>query len=101
MSDALLAESVHQAVQGNPTRTASTLDAIAAGEAPPPELDVVRTPRTGIALTHRLVMLLDGTLAGRARLGRRHERAHRAHGGAAAERVGEHRCFQIRRRCDA
>ena len=62
VSDALLAESVHQAVQGNPTRVASTLDAIAAGEAPPPELDVVRTPRTGIALTHRLVVLLDGSM---------------------------------------
>ena len=62
VSDALLAETVHQAVQGNPTRTTSTLDAIAAGAAPPPELDVVRTPRTGIALTHRMVMLLDGTL---------------------------------------
>ena len=62
VSDALLAETVHQAVQGNPTRTTSTLDAIAAGAAPPPELDVVRTPRTGIALTHRMVMLLDGAL---------------------------------------
>jgi hypothetical protein len=63
VSDALLAESVHQAVQGNATRTASTLDAIAAGDAPPPELDVVRTPRTGTALTHRLVTLLDGAAA--------------------------------------
>ena len=59
VGDALLAESVHQAVQGNPQRTASTLDAIASGEAPPPELDVVRTPRTGSALTHRLVVLLQ------------------------------------------
>src|SRR5262249_27112330 len=60
LSDALLAESVHHAVQGNPLRTASTLDAIASGEAPPPELDVVQTPRTGIALTHRLVALFGG-----------------------------------------
>lgn len=59
VSDALLAESVHQAVQGNPQRTASTLDAIASGEAPPPELDVVRTPRSGSALTYRLVVLLQ------------------------------------------
>ena len=89
VSDALLAESVHQAVQGNPTRVASTLDAIAAGEAPPPELDVVRTPRTGIALTHRLVVLLDGSMPVAARLGRRHDRASRR-GRAAAQRVGEH-----------
>ena len=75
VSDALLAESVHQAVQGNPTRMASTLDAIAAGEAPPPELDVVRTPRTGHrpdAPPGRAPRRLD---AGRARLGRRHDRA--------------------------
>jgi hypothetical protein len=61
VSDALVAESVHQAVQGNPLRTASTLDAIASGEAPPPELEVARTPRTGIALTHRLVSLFSGS----------------------------------------
>jgi hypothetical protein len=63
VSDALMAETVHQAVQGNPLRTASTLDAIASGEAPPPELDVVDTPRTGIALTYRLVTLFGGPLA--------------------------------------
>jgi hypothetical protein len=61
VSDALLAESVYHAVQGNPLRTASTLDAIASGEAPPPELEVARTPRTGLALTHRLVTLFSGS----------------------------------------
>jgi hypothetical protein len=59
VSDALLAESVHHAVQGNPTRAAATLDAIATGDAPPPELEVVKTPRTGTAITYRLVTLLD------------------------------------------
>lgn len=63
VSDALLAESVHHAVQGNPSRAAATLDAIATGDAPPPDLDVVKTPRTGTAITHRLVTLLDGSLA--------------------------------------
>lgn len=63
VSDALLAETVHHAVQGNPLRTASTLDAIASGEAPPPELDVVATPRTGIGLTYRLVTLFGGPAA--------------------------------------
>ncbi len=62
-SDALVAESVHHAVQGSPSRTASTLDAIASGEAPPPELEVVRTPRTGSALTHRVVALFDAATA--------------------------------------
>lgn len=60
VSDAVLAESVYQTVRGNPTRAGSTLDAIALGEAPPPELEVARTPRTGIALTHRLMTIFSG-----------------------------------------
>lgn len=58
--DALLAESVYQVVRGNPLRAAATVEAIAGGETPPPELEVVRTPRTGVALTHRLVTLFSG-----------------------------------------
>ncbi len=58
LSDAMAAESIYQTVQGNPTRTAASLDAIARGEAPPPELEVTRTPRTGTTLTHRLIVLL-------------------------------------------
>jgi hypothetical protein len=61
VSDALLAESVHHAVQGNPSRTASTLNAIASGEVTPPQLDIVDTPRTGTALTYRLVTPFSGT----------------------------------------
>jgi hypothetical protein len=57
VGDVVVAESVYQIVQGNPLRSGATLDAIAAGEMPPPELEVVRTPRTGIALTHRLLAL--------------------------------------------
>jgi hypothetical protein len=53
----VVAESVYQLVQGNPLRSGATLDAIAAGEMPPPELEVIRTPRSGIALTHRLLAL--------------------------------------------
>src|SRR5262249_19078913 len=57
VSDALLAESVHQIVRGNPVRAAATLDAIERGEAPPPELEVLRTPRSGSAFTHRVVVM--------------------------------------------
>ena len=60
VSDALLAESVYQVMRGNPLRAASTVESIAGGETPPPELEVVQTPRTGIALTHRLVALFSG-----------------------------------------
>ncbi|HEU4387737.1 MAG TPA: hypothetical protein VFV34_08070, partial [Blastocatellia bacterium] len=60
VSDALMAESVYQVVRGNHLRAASTVESIAGGEKPPPELEVVRTPRTGTALTHRLVNLFAG-----------------------------------------
>lgn len=60
VSDALLAESVHQAVQGNAARASATLDAVARGDARPPELDVIETPRSGIALTHRALLLFSG-----------------------------------------
>ncbi|MEV0726181.1 DUF3892 domain-containing protein [Micromonospora purpureochromogenes] len=61
LADALLAESVHHAVQGQPLRAAATLDATAGGESPPPELEGMRTPRTGTAVTHRLVVALGDT----------------------------------------
>jgi hypothetical protein len=60
VSDALMAESVYQVVRGNPLRAANTIESIAGGETPPPELDVVQTPRTGVAHTHRLLALFSG-----------------------------------------
>src|SRR6185503_15960937 len=48
VADAVSAESVHQLLRGNLARSAGSLDAIASGQAPPPELEVVRTPRTGL-----------------------------------------------------
>lgn len=60
VGDALMAESVYQVVRGNPMRTANTLESIAGGETPPTELEAVRTPRSGVALTHRLVTLFSG-----------------------------------------
>ncbi|MDQ5821341.1 MAG: hypothetical protein M3540_07875, partial [Actinomycetota bacterium] len=58
VADALVAESVYQVVQGNPVRSGATIDAIASGDAPPPELEVLRTPRSGVSVTHRVVVLL-------------------------------------------
>jgi hypothetical protein len=63
VSDALLAESVHHVVRGNPSRAAATLDALERGEAPPPDLEVIRTPRSGLAFTHRVATLLSGAPA--------------------------------------
>jgi hypothetical protein len=58
LSDVLLAESVHQAVQGNLTRTKASLDALTAPEAPP-EPEVIRTPRTGRVLAFRAALACD------------------------------------------
>ena len=63
LADALVAETAHQAVRGNTARAASTLQAIAAGSQAPPELEVARTPRSGIAVTHRVVVLLADKIA--------------------------------------
>ncbi|MFF7725517.1 hypothetical protein [Streptomyces sp. NPDC008001] len=59
VADLLLTESVHQLVSGNAGRAAAAMDALA-GDGPPPEPDVVRTPRSGTALTHRLTALFPG-----------------------------------------
>jgi hypothetical protein len=58
LSDVLLAESVHQAVQGNLTRTKASLDALTSPEAPP-EPEIVRTPRSGRVLAFRAALALD------------------------------------------
>ncbi|PWT73781.1 MAG: hypothetical protein C5B46_04990, partial [Proteobacteria bacterium] len=63
LSDAAVAECAYQAVRGNMVKTATTLQALANGDAPPPELEVVRTPRTGTAATHRVVALFNATTA--------------------------------------
>lgn len=59
VSDAVTAESVFQAIRGNPTRSGAVLDAIGRGEAPPPHLEVARTARTGVGLTHRILIGFD------------------------------------------
>ena len=62
LSDLALAEGVHQAVQGNFERIASTLDAYSVGNFPP-EPQVVETPPNGIGLTHRVAVHLKPGLA--------------------------------------
>ena len=63
LGDALTAEAAYQIARGNTARTASTLAAIAQGDAPPPELEVARIPVAGTALTHRLMTLWSGAAA--------------------------------------
>jgi len=59
LADLLMAESVHQAVQGNAHRAGATVDALSRGDAQAPDVQVVRTPRSGTAVTHRLLVLAD------------------------------------------
>ena len=60
VSDALTAEGVFQLVRGNPSRASASVDAVAHGEIPPPELQFPETPRPGIALIHRLAVVFSG-----------------------------------------
>jgi hypothetical protein len=53
VADVAVAESVHQVVMGNYDRAAATMDAYAAANLPP-EPEVVRTPRSGHTITHRV-----------------------------------------------
>lgn len=65
LADLALAEGVHQAVQGNPVRTGAALSSMAGAALPTPDPEVVQTPRSGVGVTHRLVMLLGEAAAGR------------------------------------
>jgi hypothetical protein len=58
IADLALAEGVHQAVGGNFDRIAATLDAYTTGNFPP-EPEVVRSPASGISLTHRVALHLE------------------------------------------
>jgi hypothetical protein len=60
IGDATLAQGLHDALMGNTTRAAATIDAIARGAVAPPELSFLDTPRTGKSVTHRLFVTLGG-----------------------------------------
>ncbi|WP_318570643.1 BGTF surface domain-containing protein [Salinigranum marinum] len=56
--DVLVAESVHGLVTGRPMQGGASLDALARGEAPP-QVTFTQTPRSGVGITHRLLVLFD------------------------------------------
>lgn len=58
VADLAMAESIHQVVQGNYDRAAATLETYSKGNFPPTP-DVVRTPRSGVTLTHRIGLHLN------------------------------------------
>jgi hypothetical protein len=60
LRDAILADSVYHLVQGSGERAIGNVDAVSRGDAPPPMLDVAKTPRTGVAVSQRVVVVFDG-----------------------------------------
>jgi hypothetical protein len=58
-ADALMAESVHHVVNGNPSKAAATLDALARGDGSTPELEFMTSKRTGTTLVHRVLMVTN------------------------------------------
>lgn len=62
VADLAVAESTHQAIAGNPERATTALDAFAK-EGSPPDPVIVRTPRTGVTLTHRFGLQLKPGLS--------------------------------------
>jgi hypothetical protein len=64
MADLMLAESVHQVVQGNYDRAGGVLQSITEGTSPP-DPQVIETPRSGRSLTFRVAVPLDpGAMGG-------------------------------------
>lgn len=57
VADVLVAEAVHQNVRGNNERAGAVLAALDRQERPP-EMQFVRTPRTGTSFTHRVLVLI-------------------------------------------
>jgi hypothetical protein len=57
LSDLSVAEAVHQITHGNPARAGGILDAMSKGERPP-DVQVLNTPRGGLDLTHRVMLVL-------------------------------------------
>ncbi|WP_299891265.1 hypothetical protein [uncultured Ruegeria sp.] len=58
VADLAMAESVHQVVQGNYDRAGAVLNTYSKGKFPATP-DVIRTPRTGVNLTHRVALHLQ------------------------------------------
>ncbi|HEY0418696.1 MAG TPA: hypothetical protein VGC80_04175 [Acetobacteraceae bacterium] len=58
LGDLGLAEAVHQLVHGNPEAAGGALDVLAGGEVPPSDPEVIRTPRAGTGVRHRVLIVL-------------------------------------------
>ena len=57
VGDLALAEAVYQTVQGNPVRAGAAEASVSGAPVPPVEPEIVRRPRAGIAVTHRVALM--------------------------------------------
>jgi hypothetical protein len=64
VSDLVVAESVYQIVQGNAVRAGATLDSLSGAPVPLPDFSILKTPRPGIGLAHRVLILLGDATDG-------------------------------------
>jgi hypothetical protein len=87
VSSLMIAESVHQMVQGNMARASAALDAAATGDAIPPTPQVITTPEKGLPVTHSLLLIAAGTASWNAARPRAAAEPHLE--GWAAERLGD------------
>ena len=55
-ADAVTAQALHATLTGNSPGAAATLDAVASGVVPPPELSFLNSVRTGLAVNHRVLV---------------------------------------------
>jgi hypothetical protein len=58
LGDLTLSEAVHQIARGNHARASAVLAALAEGKAPPTP-EITQTPRTGLAVSHRVLLQLS------------------------------------------
>ena len=59
IADLVMSEQVFQAVKGNFDRASGVAEAFSKGSYPP-EMEVINTPRTGLALTHKMAIHFNG-----------------------------------------
>ncbi|MEV4627319.1 hypothetical protein AB0J90_13605 [Micromonospora sp. NPDC049523] len=64
VGDLSVAEGLHHTLQGNYQRASAALAIGKVDGVVPPELEVIRTPRTGAGITHRVLLMLDAPALG-------------------------------------
>jgi len=58
VADTVLAQGLHDSLSGSTSRAAATFEAVASGGVAAPDPDFLRTPRTGVAVNHRVLLPL-------------------------------------------